>query len=86
MHYASKAYAKIAKEIAGPRELEANLLLQATAKLQAVQIPGKTSAATWTTRSLTIAVYGLCSSTPWSGMTINCRRTSAKISKPWVHL
>lgn len=37
MHYASKAYAKIAKEIAGPRELEANLLLQATAKLQAVQ-------------------------------------------------
>ncbi len=34
--YASKAYAKTAKEIAGPRELEANLLLQAAAKLQAV--------------------------------------------------
>jgi flagellar biosynthesis activator protein FlaF len=35
-NYASKAYAKTAKEIAGPRELEANLLLQAAAKLQAV--------------------------------------------------
>jgi flagellar biosynthesis repressor protein FlbT len=35
-NYASKVYAKTAKEIAGPRELEANLLLQAAAKLQAV--------------------------------------------------
>jgi flagellar biosynthesis repressor protein FlbT len=35
-NYASKAYAKTAKEIAGPREREANLLLQAAAKLQAV--------------------------------------------------
>jgi len=35
-HYASKAYANVAKEIAGPRELEARLLLQAAAKLQAV--------------------------------------------------
>ena len=34
--YASKAYATIAKEIAGPRELEARLLLMAAAKLQAV--------------------------------------------------
>ena len=37
MNYASKAYAKIAKEIAAPRELEASLLLQAAAKLQAVR-------------------------------------------------
>ncbi len=36
MNYASKAYAKTAKEIAAPRELEAGLLLQAAAKLQAV--------------------------------------------------
>ena len=36
MHYASKAYAKIAKETAAPRELEASLLLKAAAKLQAV--------------------------------------------------
>lgn len=35
MNYASKAYAKTAKEIAVPRELEASLLLQAAAKLQA---------------------------------------------------
>jgi flagellar biosynthesis activator protein FlaF len=36
MHYASKAYATIAKETASPRELEASLLLKAAAKLQAV--------------------------------------------------
>ena len=36
MHYASNAYAKTAIETAGPRELEASLLLQAAAKLQAV--------------------------------------------------
>jgi len=36
MNYASKAYAKIAKETAGPRDLEATLLLKAAAKLQAV--------------------------------------------------
>src|SRR5580658_2712863 len=35
MHYASKAYATVAKEIADPRELEASLLLKAAAKLQA---------------------------------------------------
>jgi flagellar protein FlaF len=35
--YASKAYANVSKEIAGPRELEARLLLIAAAKLQAVQ-------------------------------------------------
>jgi flagellar protein FlaF len=35
MHYASKAYTKVAKETAAPRELEANLLLKAAAKLQA---------------------------------------------------
>ena len=37
MHYASQAYAKTAIETASPRELEARLLLQAAAKLQAVQ-------------------------------------------------
>ena len=36
MHYASNAYAKTAIETASPRELEASLLLQAAAKLQAV--------------------------------------------------
>ena len=36
MSYASKAYAKVAKETASPRELEARLLLQAAAKLQSV--------------------------------------------------
>jgi len=36
MHYASKAYAKAAKETLSPRELEASLLLKAAAKLQAV--------------------------------------------------
>jgi flagellar protein FlaF len=36
MHYASKAYAKTAKETASPRQLEANLLLKAAAQLQAV--------------------------------------------------
>ena len=43
MEYASKAYAKTAKETASPRELEATLLLKAAARLQAVQndIPNK---------------------------------------------
>ncbi len=36
MHYASKPHAKTARETAGPRELEATLLLNAAAKLQAV--------------------------------------------------
>jgi flagellar biosynthesis activator protein FlaF len=36
MHYASRAYAQVAKETASPRQLEANLLLKAAAKLQAV--------------------------------------------------
>jgi flagellar protein FlbT len=36
MHYASRAYAKTAIETALPRDLEASLLLQAAAKLQAV--------------------------------------------------
>jgi flagellar biosynthesis repressor protein FlbT len=36
MHHASQAYAKTALETASPRELEARLLLQAAAKLQAV--------------------------------------------------
>lgn len=37
VNYAAKAYARAAHEIASPRELEANLLLQAAAKLQAVR-------------------------------------------------
>jgi flagellar protein FlaF len=37
MHYATNAYAKTAIQTAAPRELEANLLLQAAAKLQAVK-------------------------------------------------
>lgn len=36
MNYANNAYAKTAREMAGPRELEANLLLKAAARLQAV--------------------------------------------------
>jgi flagellar biosynthesis repressor protein FlbT len=36
MNEASKAYAKVAKETASPRELEANLLLKAAAQLQTV--------------------------------------------------
>ncbi len=36
MHHASKVYAKTAKEVADPRQLEASLLLEAAAKLQAV--------------------------------------------------
>ncbi len=36
MHYAANAYAKTAVETASPRALEANLLLQAASKLQAV--------------------------------------------------
>lgn len=37
MNSGSKAYAKIARETASPRELEASLLLKAAAKLRAVQ-------------------------------------------------
>lgn len=37
MNYASKAYSKVAKETASPRELEASLLLKAAAKLQQAQ-------------------------------------------------
>lgn len=36
MHHASGAYARVAKETASPRELEAGLLLKAAAQLQAV--------------------------------------------------
>jgi flagellar biosynthesis repressor protein FlbT len=37
VNYAAQAYARTANDIASPRELEANLLLQAAAKLQSVQ-------------------------------------------------
>ena len=36
MHYAANAYVRTARETASPRKLEADLLLQAAAKLQAV--------------------------------------------------
>jgi flagellar biosynthesis repressor protein FlbT len=36
MNQASKAYTNVAKQMAGPRELEANLLLKAASQLQAV--------------------------------------------------
>jgi len=37
MQYASEAYAKTAKEVSDPRKLEAELLLKAAARLQAVR-------------------------------------------------
>jgi flagellar biosynthesis activator protein FlaF len=37
MHRAAQAYGKVARQIATPRELEANLLLRAAAQLQAVR-------------------------------------------------
>jgi hypothetical protein len=37
MHQAAKTYGKVAKEIAKPRELEADLLLKAAARLQAIR-------------------------------------------------
>ena len=37
MQTAADAYRRVAKEIASPRELEANLLLKAAARLQAIQ-------------------------------------------------
>ena len=37
MHSATQAYGKVARQIATPRELEANLLLKAAAQLQAVR-------------------------------------------------
>jgi flagellar protein FlbT len=57
VNYAAQAYARAANDIAGPRELEASLLLQAAAKLQAVQSswkekPGDTKAAVLFNRRL----------------------------------
>ena len=37
MQHAAQAYGKVAKETSNPRELEANLLLKAAARLQAVR-------------------------------------------------
>jgi flagellar protein FlaF len=37
MHNAARAYGRVAKEIASPREREADLLLKAAAQLQAIQ-------------------------------------------------
>jgi len=36
MHSAAQAYGKVAKQTSSPRDLEANLLLRAAARLQAV--------------------------------------------------
>jgi flagellar protein FlaF len=38
MQSPANAYGKVSKQISGPRELEADLLLQAAARLQAVQV------------------------------------------------
>lgn len=35
MHHAAQAYGAVAKQIASPRDLEANLLLKAASRLQA---------------------------------------------------
>ena len=40
VNYAVQAYARAANDIAGPRELEANLLLQAAAKFQSPSLDG----------------------------------------------
>jgi flagellar protein FlaF len=37
MHSAAQAYGQVAKQISNPRKLEANLLLQAASRLQAVR-------------------------------------------------
>jgi flagellar protein FlaF len=37
MHHAAKAYGKIAKQTGNPREVEADLLLKAAARLQAIR-------------------------------------------------
>ncbi len=39
MQNATQIYGNVAKKISGPRELEANLLLQAASRLQAAQAP-----------------------------------------------
>jgi flagellar protein FlaF len=52
MHYASKAYAKTAKETQPPRELEADLLLKAAAKLQTVHDSWNDKAAAGLTEAL----------------------------------
>jgi flagellar protein FlaF len=37
MHHAAKAYGTVAKQLASPREVEANLLLKSASRLQAVR-------------------------------------------------
>lgn len=37
MHHAANVYGKLAKQTAGPRELEANLLLQSASRMQAIR-------------------------------------------------
>ena len=80
MHYASNAYAKTAKETAGPRELEANLLLQAAAKLQAVHDSwrdkprGLDEALLYNRRLWTVFLDAVTSETT------SCRRRSARTS------
>lgn len=37
MHQAARAYGAVAKQVASPRELEANVLLKAAAQLQAIR-------------------------------------------------
>ena len=60
MHHASNAYAKTAMVTASPRELEASLLLQAAAKLQAVHNSWRESRWVSMTRCCSIAGFGQC--------------------------
>jgi flagellar biosynthesis repressor protein FlbT len=67
MNYATKAYAKVAKETSAPRELEANLLLKAASQLQAVhdswrdKPTGLTEAVMYNRRLWTVLLDGLVS-------------------------
>ena len=80
MQHASKAYAKVAKETAGPRELEASLLLKAAAKLQAVHDSLERQERRAERRTCCIiAGSGRYSSTPCRGKTTSCRAPSATI-------
>ena len=58
MHHAAQAYGKVAKQTSSPRDLEADLLLKAAARLQAISDNWDTKAAKSTERCFTIAGSG----------------------------
>ncbi len=58
MQSAAQAYGKVAKQIANPRELEADLLLKAASRLQAIHDAWDTRSPSSTTRCSTIASSG----------------------------